>query len=197
MDSENPQQLSVVLEQIPHERTPSSPDAVRSTEPWTRSLEELLRSWCKIWRIRGDLHLQQSEIYSKWQTGLAIPCVALPLIFAPVSSGFSAHDCNDAALRAKDLSLAVGFIACSVTAAFNAFFRWGETSIKHMDAGRHYMKLVSDAEEILAMERRHRPEAVLAMRTLKIGSDSILRVSPLIPITLKQKHHLSTTYEEV
>lgn len=168
----------------------SSPDAMRNAAPWTHQVETLLNEWCKIWRVRANLHLHQSEAYANWQSCLAIPCVALPLLFAPVSSGFSSYSCNAAELKTKDLTLAVGFIACSVSSALNAFFKWGEESVKHREAGKHYLQLISDVEELLAMHRKHRPELSVTLRTLKMTSEGILKTAPLIPTRLKKMHHL-------
>lgn len=166
---------------------PSTPDAERRAEPWTRAREDLLHRWILEWKSLCDLHAVQSENFNNKQFLLAVPSVALPLVFAPVSNGVKTTSCDTNAIDLKDMFLAIGFVLCSVTAAFNAYFRWGEKAVMHWETSKTYAKLVSDAEEVLATERKYRIEAAVALRTLKVRSDSILASSSLLPIALRQR----------
>lgn len=165
----------------------SPPDEERDAEPWTRANEELLRLWCNDWSKATVDHAIQHESYTKWQNRFAIPSVALPLVLSPISSTTRPSDCEGAEQHARDTLVVLGFIACSITSALNAYFEWGVTGEKHLTASRRYADLVSDTEEILAKLRRHRANAAVTLRTLKDRSDNLLQWSPPLPISTRRR----------
>ncbi len=163
----------------------SPPDEERDAEPWTRSNEDLLRSWCSNWSKANRDHAAQHETFSLWQNRVALPSVALPLVFSPLSNTFRQSNCDSAGQQTKDVLVMVGFVLCSITSALNAYFKWGVTGEKHLAASRQYADLVSDTEEILAKLRRHRPHAAVTLRTLKDRSDHLMQWAPPLPLAMQ------------
>lgn len=169
------------------EATDSTSDVERLVEPWKRELENLLRQWAISWKQKSNCHANVSEQYNKWQTILALPCVALPLVFTPLTSTTSQSSCTDPhELQLQNLLTVVGFVSCSVFSAINAYFRWGELAVSHNDASWRYGKLVTECEELLATERRFRPQAETTLRTLKVRGDDLLATAPLLPQKLRE-----------
>jgi hypothetical protein len=115
---------------------------------------------------------------------VALPSVALPLIFSPLSNAINERDCEEQ--QSKDLLLTAGFILCSITSALNAYFKWGVTGEKHLAASRQYADLVSDTEEVLAKLRKHRPHAAITLRTLKDRSDHLMQWAPPLPLKMRR-----------
>ena len=161
----------------------SSPDDERDGEQWTRSNENLLRVWCEAWATATKEHARQHRVLVTWQTRVALPSVALPLIFSPLSNTMKHSDCEGEGQRAKDIVIMVGFIACSISSAASAYFQWGVVGERHLLASRRYADLISDTEEILAKQRRHRSDVAIALRTLKDRSDYLLLSAPPLPVS--------------
>ncbi len=161
--------------------TGTSPDDERLAEPWEAPSEELLRRWGADWAKRCQEHNAQSRKYARKHTVLSVPAVLLPLIFAPASSvvGSDSVDwCTGAGRDARNTLLSVSFIICSTFSALVAYFRWDGVSQRHLASSRAYHDLVSDVEEILSKGRRHRPEAAVALRSLKNRSDYVFGAAP-------------------
>jgi hypothetical protein len=159
----------------------STPDIERNSEPWTSANEDLLRCWCEAWSLASEEHACEHHRYHRWQTGVALPSVALPLILSPISNTYKNSDCDGSGQRTKDVLIMFGFIACSVLSATNVYFHWGITSEAHLTVSRRYSDLVSDTEEMLAKLRCFRLGAAVSLRTLKDRSDHLLQFSPPLP----------------
>jgi len=154
-----------------------SEDTSRADEPWSDMSERLLQSWAKEWEARANSHAAAERFKHFWNMVLQLITTSIPLVIAPL---ISAEIFNE-----RDTIIVLLLIFVGVAGGVQSQLGWGRTCERHAQACFCYADLVSDAEELLAKERKYRPGCSVTIQRFKMRMDSADRYSPPVHDTLR------------
>ena len=154
--------------------TGAGEDMVREEEAWSPQAERLVCAWSAEWHARRDAHHAARRWWKRMHYLLDVPGVVVPIIVSGVWGKLPREEGSTVATATLTLSGCV--------TALGTVLQPGTKAEQHLHAAERYADLISDAEEVLAKARRHRPEVDLCVLGFKMRSDSLLRSSPPVPV---------------
>lgn len=148
----------------------ASPDVPREQESWTTVTESLLFAWSTTWEQKCKAHEEAEAWARKHYRLLQIPTVLIPIALAPVLA---------AKMVAEDSAVVVVMLILSaLTGALQPILGLERKSEQHAQAAFKYSDLITDAEELLAKERRFRAPSNETVSKFKMRMDAAARYSP-------------------
>ena len=149
-------------------------DIDREEEAWSRQAERLVCAWSAEWHLRRDAHYAARRWWKRLHYLIDVPGVVVPIMVSGVWGKLPREEGSTIATATLTLSGCV--------TALGTVLQPGTKAEQHLHAAERYADLISDAEEVLAKARRHRPEVDLCVLGFKMRSDSLLRSSPPVPV---------------
>ena len=149
-------------------------DAARSDEPWTDLHEQLLQHWAAEWTAAAAAHSAAETKKKCFHRALQIPNVLIPIVLAPLMAGKLVGE--------SSIGVVLALVLSGVAGGVLSVMAWERMSEQHAQAAFRYVDLISDAEEVLAQQRRFRPRCDVTMQRFKMRMDNASKVSPPVSV---------------
>ena len=153
-------------------------DAARSDEPWSDLHEQLLQQWAAEWIVAAAAHSAAEMNKKCFYRAFQIPNVLIPIILAPLVAGHLSGE--------DSLGVVFALVLSGVAGGVISVMGWERASEQHAQAAFRYVDLISDAEELLAKQRRFRPRCDVTMQRFKMRMDNASKVSPPVSVPAAQ-----------
>lgn len=156
---------------------PRDADAPRSDEPWSDLHEKLLQDWAEEWTAAQAAHSAAETRKKCLHRCFQIPNVLIPIVLAPMLAAKVVSE--------DQLVVIMALVLAGVTGGVMSVMGWERVSEQHAQAAFRYADLLSDAEELMAKQRRFRPRCDVTMQRFKMRMDNASKLSPPVSVPPK------------
>lgn len=136
---------------------------------WTNEIEEYIQKILERSKEASEFHARKGIKCKKLRHMWGLPSIVIPIVITAIEN----TDYRNVYITSSGLAIA------TICSAIEHLFNWGKRSSEHFQAKSKYDELITDCEEVLAIDREYRRNPVHIMSQIKMAFDSISTHAPV------------------